>query len=665
MNHYKTLGSVFANIGIRSAKIIAAGGHFILKINNRFAGKYKTYAGAQEILDSIAGRGGPKNQALDAITWTNETAVKRATDLNRRFGVIKYISNPSGAEPNWDGWSPSTISFYVGQPIVGTGQGWQGARAFGANINPTSVNFSTQWNADPTNLTGAFATSPWHNILYEHLVEDYRYGVRSFLLYMPFGAYGPTTGIWLCSPIQQEDTFTQPASGNYWQSPARWKGFWEATKQLLDGTFPAPTAVDPATRPQFTDPVDITIYFNGCCSYKTYRDELFAVYNGAGGGAAGDAAVKSLLDRFIARVVSMKPAPNKGILTCIFDVSSLSASPHNLKLWRTLDDPPANGDRAAQSYISDFCELADYYVATAIESAGIQVRCESRAVPYSDEAQVTDEQSPFGTTSPTADRPLYNYWGPSAGDAAWMLTVEPSLNPDPAFPFISSQNLPHTVLLQGSFLANEDKVRYGYRSKVFNGASVRDLFLNPSPGHATVYSPHYAMQHLYIIADLLQDTFMRRGDKTRKWKERRIFKSIATYFVDTYALCGQLMPFNHFADAVPGPANKNSTQARYVWYHGNVNFMPTTWNLATFQANPATYSLGYWTPATKAFFDVNIRGYDAGGSGLILFNWEDWLGNIHATLNMSAKPPGATGPAPVWGTDDWYVNCIDAQMRTP
>lgn len=668
MNKYKTLGSTLRNMSIRSTEIVPTGGKYVLKINNQFIGIFDNYSGAQEVLDSVACRGGNRAGAIDCSTFINDKRLRVATDLSRRFGVVKYISGTTGADNIWNGWSAETISFYVGQPLVGGGTGWQGARAFGANVNPTSVNFTaahpTGWNANPSVLTGASATSPWHNILYEHLIEDYRYGVRSFLLYMPFGAYSPTTNIWMCSPIQMEDTFTQTAAGNYWQAPARWKGFWEAVKQLMEGTFPDPINVNSTTRPRIVDPLDITIYFNGCNSYKTYRDQMFAVWNGAGGGAAGDAALKSLLDRFIARVLSMKPAKNKGQLTCIFDVACLSATPSNISLWRGLDDPPANGDRAAQSYISDFCELADYYVVTALQKEGIDVRVEAAIERHNNFARVTDEQSPFGTTGPVGPD-LYNAWGLSGGDAAWKITVNPDLNINTT-DFMAPTAEPYTLLLQGSFLGDETKIRFGHRSKVFNGASVRDLFLNPpTTGDSVVYSPHYAMQHVYIIADLMQDFMMRSGNTVRNWKDRRILKGFNVYFVDPYFLCGHLMPFRHFADAVPGPANKNTTQTRYTWFFGNVNYCPDTWNLATFQANPGAYNQGYWTAATKAAFITNIRGFDPVGGVLLLSSWVDWLGNINDMFNIGAKPPGSVGAQPEWGTDSTYNSIVSSQMRTP
>lgn len=651
MNRYRALGANIAPTHVRSSEIIPAGRHYILRVNNKFCGKFRSYNAAVEVLRSMSGRGGNENGVLRNLTWTTELNLKRSKDLSRRFGIIKYYSQPGGASLPWRGWTDITQRLFLSTPDTSFGDAtyaWRGVRAFGANVNPSQANFTaahpTGFNANPANPD---VTSPWHNILYESIVEDYKFGYRSFTLYMPFGAYGPSTGVWMCTPIQWEDTFVSGAA-NPETCPARWKGFWEGVKQLLNGTFPAPASVG-ANRPQFTDPLDITIYFNGCNSYRTYRDAMNAVHTAAGGGATGDAAVKQLLDRFIARVVSMKPDPGKGILSCIIDVASVSATPTDIHLYRSL-----------ASYRSDTLELADWYVITSLQNAGINVYCESRAEPYRNQARITDEQPPFGELG-TVGSDSYSSFGINAGDGPWMVTTDKEQNPNFGV-FTSSLDAGVTHMLQGSFLADETKFKFGNRCVVFNGAASRNLFINGSASN-NVYTPHYAMQYVYLVADMLQDYYWRIGNNDRDWYTRKIIKGFNVLHLDGYFVHGHMHNFPNGDPSFNGTTAGVSSACRYTWWSAELNDMPTNWNLASFQSNPATYSGDYWTTTTKNYFNQNIRMFS--GGVLLGTSLTAWLNNIHNLINISARPPGSPGTGPFWGTDTVYTSVIDAAMRTP
>lgn len=634
-NAFKALASRFQNVKIYSHDILEIGSRFVLKINNQFAGVFKSYGAAADVVRGLAHRGNDdwnletsKNGRLSNIVYQ-----RRATDLIRRLHSCIYFSNP-GNPTNFQGWSFNTIRPFLStpHPTEGGASAWKGVRAFGANVNPSQgATFTSQFN---WSVPSPSTTSPWHNILYENIIEDYEFGFRAFTFHMPFGSYSPGMS-WMCTPIQWEDSFTSTVDPT--TCAARWKGFWEGCKQLLNGTFPAPAG----GRTQITDPLDICVYVNGAATYRTYRDAMHSVWTGAGGaaGGAGDTAVLSLINRLADRLISLKPADNLGILTVCIDAASPSATPTDVHLFRSLPD-----------YKSDVCELADWRLRTRLIEAGIPTLIEARTQKIRDQAKVIDDVGAdvFGT----AGAPAYTGFGPCVGDGQWMFFTHEDYNPAVTRQIQNLDMAWHHVI-QGSLLTNEERLPYGVRTKVFNGAAIRDLIANPS-STGNIYTPFYALQHLYHIADMCQDWLWRTGNGTKPWLDRLKYRGFFTYGIWVPALMGHDQ-MNPSTDATYNGVGGSA--CRYTWYPGNLNYMPDTWNLASFQSNPTAYTGSYWTPTTKAFFNTNIRN---GGANL-----QDWVDNVMSVLCYAGRPPNTPGTETVWGTDAFYNGSVSSEMRTP
>jgi hypothetical protein len=627
MTPFKALGSRFRKtMAVYSHDIIEAGFRFILKVNNQFAGSFLSHAAA---VDALKGLSNGTNDALvESLSGntTNEIRRRRATDRIRRLYSVKYIS-VTNAGTVWNDWTDRIVRLFLSTPHPSEGSGWRGVRAFGANYNPSEVLWVSQFDFS---VPSPSTSSPWHNILYELINEDYTYGYRSFHFHFPFGSYNNES--WMCTPIEWEDAFVSTTDPLI--CPARWKGFWEAIKQLCDGTFPAPAG----GRSQITDPLDIQIYFNGASGFREYRDFMHSVWTTAGGGTAGDAAVKALLDRFIARVVSMKPAEGKGILTVCLDAAARSATSSCVHLHRSLPD-----------YKSDFCELADWYVANKIRNAGIMVTCESRPWRVKVRAEYSDR---LGVDyNGTTGAETYTGWSRWTGDTSWAWFSNPAVTPA-EWKNIPNEDADWTHIIMGSFLADESKNPYGSRTKVFNGAAIRDLVTHPA-ATGNIYTPYQCMLNLYTVADMLQDVKWRQGDKTKDWFSRKGHKQFITYGIDLDFMGGVklIQPSTDSTyTAHLGPA------ARYTWQNGDLSYMPATWNLASFTAAPTTFAGSYWSTTSKSFFNTNVRNHANLGA---------YLDNITTVLLTNGRPPGAPGTETEWGGDSLYLGSVDAEMRTP
>lgn len=624
-NPFKALANKFRNVKVYSYNLIEAGQYFILKINNQFAGKYDSHAGAVDFLKAVAERGGSK-RSLEFSEGLSEIYLRRATDRVRRTYSVKYLSVVN-ANPTFNDWSDRVVRTFLSTPHPTEGSGHKGVRAFGANRNPSEVLWLSEFDFNPASPS---TSSPWHNILYELIWEDFVYGYRAFHFHFPFGSYNNES--WLCSPIEWEDGFLSGTDASI--CPARWKGFWEGIKQLCDGTFPAPAG----GRQILNDQVDVQVYLNGASGFKEYRDFMHLVWTGAGGGTAGDNAVKALLDRMVNRVVAAKPIEGRGILTICIDAGRESATPSCIHLHRSLPD-----------YKSDFCELADWYFATELRKNGITVTCESRTARVKTQARFADR---FGNlTTGTVGSECYTGWGRWTGDASWAWFSNPEVTAGEADNVFNTDN-DWTHIIMGSFLADESKNPYGVRTQVFNGASTRNLITTPA-FNGNVYTPYHAMLNIYTLADMLQDVKWRQGNTDKDWANRKCHKQFFTYGIDT-DFVGGLRLVQPSTDgsftAHLGPA------ARYTWQNGDLSFMPATWNLATFTANPTTFNGGYWSATSKSFFNTNIRNHATLAA---------WLDNIETNLLTNARPPNKPGSETTWGSDSLYTGSVEAEMRTP
>lgn len=634
INSFKALAGSARRFGrIYSHSITSKGARFILRVNNQFAGMFSTHAAAVDMMEGLSQRGGVTHGTQYSKMHT-DLIKRRGTDMARRIGILNYYA-VRGTNAPWNDWTAMTIQSFLSTPHPGEGSfygshpAWQGVRAFGSNVNPSDVTFAANFNFNPSSPT---QTSPWMNVLYETLNRGYEYGLRTFHLHFPFGS---DTTAWLGTESQWVTSYVSAVEPR--ECPARWKGFWEGVNHLLNGTMPAPAG----GRLQLTQPVDIQVYLNGAAGAQEYRALMNTAWDGAGGatGGLGDAHIKSLLDSMIDRIKNaITLTKTGGILTICIDTAAHAGTPASTVSRRGLF-----------GYKSDFCELADWYVKTKLEALGILVLCEGRPPRSQTQAIYSNTVGAqfLGTTVPE----YYLGWGPYAGDGSWSMHSSPD---NPNFPnIVADGDCQYVHLFQGAVLQDESTSRYGVRTKIYNGAAIRDWTTHPPIGVPVVYTPHHAMHYLYSMADVLADIKWRSGDKSRNWGELRVVKDFVTLAIDTYDIMGyqQLQPSNDLAyNGVLG------NPCRYTQHYGLSSYMPTTWNLATFTADPPAYGLGYWTTTTKDFFNLMVRDDTS---------FLTMMANIESYFIDDSHPPNKVGPGFAWGEEGIYTSCISSEMRTP
>jgi hypothetical protein len=579
-------------------------------VNRRWAGNYINEQSASDALRGILAN---TSSTLDITDIPNAGSIthplirKTSESLIRRFYSVLYIST-NGTNPTWQDWNSATERSYNGvpSPLLGYTGAWRGARAYPFEFNPVNPETS----------------SPWHNIIYERFFEHYNVGFRSVHLHFPFGGYAHS---WLGTPLQWLANKTSKVDPQDCQ--ARVRGFQGAVKGLLNGNL------TPAGRPvQITEPCDVILYTNGACGYKEYRDQLHALHASLSGSLEEkDALLNAFIDNVADFYIGCLGGDGSGVLTVIIDTSANSATPSCLAHHRSLPD-----------YVSDACELVDWRFANRLESRGIRVLAEAR--PRKLKTVASYNSFAGVTTSGVSGSPLPVQWHGFGAGANWAHFSDPAQG-DPFYADYFENGLSHHNHLQhGSYLATVDKLqRIGVNPVVFNGAATRNLNTTPPTTFGVVYTPHHAMVNIYTAADVVIDHLWRSGDTTQDWNSKRVMRGFMTYGIDSSFLGGwpQL-----FAAATPG---------EYTFWDLTVTNTMQNWVLADFITNPTTYTGGYWTTASKAFFNSTVRQNTL----------QDFIDVVLTPLAVSYRPPGKPGVQTEWGQDPVYLLSVDLELRTP
>ena len=209
------------------------------------------------------------------------------------------IMNRVQVDPILLPWNDSPlVTLFVGQPDPNMGE-----RAFA-------------WECDPAD---PLVSSPWHNLIYELIAEDYKWGARSFQFFQPYGNYDTTPthplvdrptslpsdylmGGFFLSPKVWEKTWTDIPSGlaspneviipvydhtvgagnaetkerleALSKCPCRWKGFKQAINALIEGRLVPSVATG---RTAISEPCKVSLYLpvmRGWVGYR-YRSNLW------------------------------------------------------------------------------------------------------------------------------------------------------------------------------------------------------------------------------------------------------------------------------------------------------------------------------------------------------------------------------------------------------
>jgi len=372
--------------------------------------------------------------------------------LNQYWYSWKPIASINNGIKSWNniGW----LSQFIGTPIPNHFDSYN-KRAFA-------------WEADPIDPT---KSSPWHNYIYERVIDDYQWGARAFAFWLPYGDYNinPTTegvapsstdfmkGAFGLTQVLQKKKYTKiplelqnpnDVTKNISdidgkkridllaKCPAVWKGFKESIKALVEGNL----IPDASTgRSPINEPCKVMVYISSCRGWSGYRYRSNLLWDSfykecrskthLAKKTYADNKFYQYLDEWIADIVAMKGTKpgTENKLSITLDAISTSATPSTLELFKSMPD-----------YRSDLLELADWYVLERLtEDFGIQTFYESRTSKIKKQAEVAnldDGGHPFPNSNRT----------PTGGKGNFILDAsgnQKSFTDDKfCYPFVQSED---------------------------------------------------------------------------------------------------------------------------------------------------------------------------------------------------------------------------------
>jgi hypothetical protein len=476
---------------------------------------------------------------------------------------------------------------------------------------------------------------PIYNIIYEYTHPLYAAGWRAFHFHFPFGNWNHS---WLFDPIVKAQTYT--STTNPAQSPARYKGFKEAIKALLDGTL-----VSNSPRIAMTDYCDVHLYLTSAGGWGDYRIKANQYWESLPGTPEEkDAAYMQTLDEVVQYYIDMKS--EKGILSITLDVASLSATPSDIELYRLLNPSESWG------YRSDVVELTNWYFAQKLTENGIPVNCESRSLIRKNKASINNPN----INGPTSPIYYLSGWRNFTSDTAWFWYSDPTraaLDGDNNFiDYKSSEDVKWIHHITGSALTLGTRLPWGFSTIVNYNNLTKDIsFSGP-------YTPYWILHQLYMAADTYLN-YQYYSTKNEVANEKRRVKTYNTLALDPYICLGQPML---------QPGNQAN---QYAWWNNtgvpnpNIQVMPI-FDTVSYSSNPSTYSGNYWTgtwlgdgtgTGSRGWYNSNVRGTNA-NSTTSYFNTI-----INIATNYKALNSISSGITMGSASDVYYTNIIDPILR--
>lgn len=543
-------------------------------------------------------------------------------------------STSSGVQPPSGSVSSDVGLFYwkveignCGNQIVGTAI---------ENLSGWGTDFTSAWQGDyvgsdsnerafgpfELNPTNPLIASPWHNALYELTIDGFEWGARNFHLNFLWGNCDPrqfdqsnlTNSKYQCFLglyFWKQDFNSTVDKSN---SPARWKGMKESIQGLLEGTL-NPTAVSRQGK-SINQPCSLVLYLQGCRGYESYRKNTSKIWDeGVPGGTLEekDNELYRKLDDVINDIVSMKRQTDSvgnpvvsGRLSVCLDTASSSASPSDVSLFRS-----------APHYRTDKLELADWYVKTRLENAGIEVFYESKGEKERNvtriegsanaSAQGVFKTNAWGTVPFCADD--YNLWFTEPNnptDLTGQFAKWVSNNDVPNILRIETATFPQYFEFKGADVFNPLRsVKVGLAERdLGNQFGIECQNCKPASGGLNnLYTPHFAVFQLYVFSDHLRFYDNKFASNTLY---KRVKLNTPNYVVvnPLFITSGKIMLSKWTSDfnyAITHYWRLNAGIIRNSAF-GNNSFSP-----AAFEAAPMDYAGMYWTAQGLAFYDSNIR----------------------------------------------------------
>jgi hypothetical protein len=261
----------------------------------------------------------------------------------------------------WFGQRRETIATFQGIPYQGN---------IGALPDTKGRPYAFEYN--PVNPT---TSSPWHNVVYELAIDPYKWGMRSFLMYWPFGSIPSYNYPMRYLDLWDQGYFTSTTDAS--RSPARIRGFTSAIKNLLEGKL------TPSGFSAINEPCNVMIYLMGANGFDECRwgvtsgstyypgsmnfwDRCYAT---AGSTVGANNLYYSYIDRMVEDIVSMNRGVTSGKLSVGVDSAAVAANPGTIGLFADLRAPYTRG----ASY-----ELGDWYFVQKLKDNNIPTYIEAR-----------------------------------------------------------------------------------------------------------------------------------------------------------------------------------------------------------------------------------------------------------------------------------------------
>jgi len=526
-------------------------------------------------------------------------------EIDRIFFQRLFGNNLTAGQEDWLGTQRDIISFLQGSPAPSSSIP---SRAYPLEKIP----------ADPE------VSSPWHNAIYESFQPLYEWGARSFCIFWQNGGF-TTVGTVLqnngLAMTMRKQTFTSAGELTpFEQSPAMWMGYPQAVRALIEG------AMAPQGRPAMPDPCNVMLYWEGFAGDPIWRNRTQEIWDSLGSTAAErDTAYKALLDDLLDDFKAMRGrTDNSGKLYVVIDVGAQAATPNTLSLFRQL----ANSR-------SDIHELSDWYIATELEKAGIEVFVEARPL-----AQRSAPRTSLGVIS--NPELTDSEWRKFSSGYYWFRFSDPDLGDPNYTDFVTNEQAGKIFHIQDSnYPVQASKEPLGGTHVVQSGSASRNLLLDYAANRVMYYTPHYRLDALYNIADNYRHhQNLRLGFEKNK---------------GTYVKVPALMAIGHeiFAGGnVHYAANNGSSLTEYtrIPYSALDSFRPA-FNKTSFLADPAAYSEGYWTSEGNTYWDTQVRRP----------SFQEFVQFLDSFTSLAA-PPAARFP--VMRNVDVYVSELPDEARS-
>ena len=544
------------------------------------------------------------------------SAFEMETQYNKLF--MSYISVPEIGAANGDWNNLTNIASFQGQPL-----------SF-PDIN-VPIERAYPWECNPSDPE---TSSPWHNWIYENVISSYEWGARGFVFWSVYGDFTykkdtedgwkyETFGLTQIMQKQLYDTESNVTENH--ECPARWKGFKQAIKALVEGNM---TPVASGKTP-IDEPCRVMLYLNACSTWPGYRYRTTKLWESLGStNQQRDAALYDLLDEWIQDIVDMKgtvPGTENNLMISL-DAVSGSATPSTISLFRSIPD-----------YKSDAIELADWYVWNALREAGIEVFVEARVQKTQNQASsIAANGSDGGFTGVggfgqvSSQSYISDFAGyPFVAGEYWTWYSNPDYSSNFST-FSTNQETEKIFRLpsESGFPLPQELDPYNTRSIVYYQGNSLQL-QNGGPVNR-LFSPFRRMWQLYSLSDVYRYVY-----NANEYTDLSGYESF-----DGIKLNRPCYISYDAADYMNGNLNSNYyggvsgyDPLEYYWKLPlpEYDYRPS-FNASSFNSNPGSYTGGLWTDLCKDNWDNYFR----------TDSFDEFVEFLHQ-FSSNAAPPNTTG----------------------